>query len=160
MGQTQQARANFEQALHSHLSDAYLQSVALHNLGLLYQNQKDYEQAMYYYQQSLKLAQERANEGLILTNMGMLFYEQGRLIEAIGLLFPALQVRQSVQDRTAGSLVLFLQTLEQKMGQEAFALLRQQALDRQKQIFARVGMGAACVCARQRAVPVSFWRFN
>jgi tetratricopeptide (TPR) repeat protein len=143
MGQTQQARANFEQALHSHLSDAYLQSVALHNLGLLYQNQKDYEQAMYYYQQSLKLAQslqERANEGLILTNMGMLFYEQGRLIEAIGLLFPALQVRQSVQDRTAGSLVLFLQTLEQKMGQEAFALLRQQALDRQEQILARLGV--------------------
>jgi tetratricopeptide (TPR) repeat protein len=117
--------------------------VALHNLGLLYQNQKDYEQAMYYYQQSLKLAQslqERANEGLILTNMGMLLYEQGRLVEAIGLLFPALQVRQSVQDRTAGSLVLFLQTLEQKMGREAFALLRQQGLDRQEQVLARLGV--------------------
>jgi hypothetical protein len=72
--------------------------------------------------------------------MGMLLYEQGRLVEAIGLLFPALQVRQSVQDRTAGSLVLFLQTLEQKMGREAFALLRQQALDRQEQVLARLGV--------------------
>src|SRR5258708_4722225 len=110
MGQTQQARANFEQALHSPLSDAYLQSVALHNLGLLYQNQKDYEQSMYYYQKSLKLAQslqERATEGLILTNLGMLLYEQGRLAEAIGLLFPALHILHSVQNRPAASLVLF-----------------------------------------------------
>src|SRR5260370_22770498 len=96
---------------------------------------------MYYYQQSLKLAQslqERANEGLILTNMGMLLYEQGRLAEAIGLLFPALQIRQSVQYRTAGSLVLFLQTLEQKMGIEAFALLSNHELDWQVQDFESV----------------------
>ena len=145
MGETQQARANFEQALrlNSQLHDAHLQSVVLHNLGLLYQNQKDYDQAMHYYHQSLKLAQglqERANEGIILTNMGMLLYEQGWLAEAIGLLFPALQVRQSVRDRTASSLVLFLQTLEQKMGREAFALLRQQALGRQEQVMSRLGV--------------------
>jgi tetratricopeptide (TPR) repeat protein len=135
MGETQQAHANFEQALQLNKQqyDAHLESVLLHNLGLLYQDAKNYEYAQQCYQQSLKLAldlQESANVGIILTNMGMLLYEQGRLAEAMALLFSALEMRQSLQDPTAGSLVLFLETLEQKLGREAFVRLRQEALSK------------------------------
>ena len=125
MGEMQQAHAKFERALllNRQEYDAHLECVVLHNLGLLYQNEKNYQQAWNYYQQALKLAQslqERANAGIILTNMGMLLFDQGQLQESLALLLPALQIRQSLQDRTASSLVLFLETLEQMMGQEAF----------------------------------------
>jgi tetratricopeptide (TPR) repeat protein len=119
-----------------------VESVILHNLGLLYQDEKNYQQAFQCYRQSLKLAQslqERANVGLILTNMGMLLFEQDRLQESLALFFFALQLRQSIQDRTVGTLVLFLETLEQKMGPEAFARLRQEALSSQAEVIAWVG---------------------
>lgn len=129
-GDVQQARANFEQALllNEQADDPHLKSVLLHNLGLLSQNEKDYEQAFHYYVEALKLArrsQEQFHQGMILTNMGMLLYEQGRAAEALKLLFSALRLRQSLQDPGANSVVLFLNTLEQKMGAEAFAQLRQ-----------------------------------
>lgn len=135
MGEIQQAHANFEQALrlNEQQYDAHLESVLLHNLGLLYQDAKNYEYALQCYQQSLKLAldlQESANVGIILTNIGVLLYEQGRLAEAMALLFSALEVRQSLLDPTAGSLVLFLETLEQKLGREAFVRLKQEAMSR------------------------------
>jgi tetratricopeptide (TPR) repeat protein len=136
MGQAQQARVNFEQALqlNKQTYDAHLECVVLHNMGLLLQNNQNYQQAMQYYQQSLKLAQslqDRENVGMILTNMGMLLFEQGHMQESLALFISALQVRQSVHDRTIGTLVLFLQTLEQKIGPEEFARLRQEALSRQ-----------------------------
>jgi tetratricopeptide (TPR) repeat protein len=139
MGQTQQARVNFEQALQliKQTYDAHLESILLHNLGLLHQNQQDYQQAFQYYQQSLKLAQRLQDHeklGMILTNMGMLLYEQGNLQESLALFFTALKLRYSVQDRTIGTLVQFLQTLEQKIGPEEFARLRQEALSKQKEV--------------------------
>ena len=114
----------------------------LHNLGLLYHNEKNDEKAMYYYKQSLMLAQslqERSNIGIILTNIGMLLFDQGQLQESLALLLPALQIRQSLQDKTASSLVLFLETLEQMMGREAFVRLRQEALGREAEVLAKVG---------------------
>src|SRR5207248_626127 len=110
--------------------DAYLESVLLHNLGLLYQNERDYQEAFSYYEQSLKLAQDLqgyANVGMILTNMGMLLYEQGRLLEGLALLYLALRLRQLLQDRTAGSLILFLEALERKMEPEEFRRLKWEA---------------------------------
>ena len=129
-GDAQQARANFEQALqlNEQENDPHLKSVLLHNLGLLSQNEKDFSQAFHYYVEALKLArrsQEQFHQGMILTNMGMLLYEQGRAAEALKLLFSALQLRQSLQDPGTSSIVLFLNTLEQKMGAEAFARLKQ-----------------------------------
>jgi len=146
MGETQQAHAKFERVLHLNRQeyDAHLETVVFHNLGLLYQNEKNYEQAMHYYQQSLKLAQslhEHANIGVILTNIGLLLFDQSQLQESLTLLFPALQIRQSVKDRTVGSLVLFLQTLEQMVGRDAFLLLKQEALGRQREVLSRMGMG-------------------
>jgi tetratricopeptide (TPR) repeat protein len=143
IGQPQEARAIFEQALslNRQAYDAHLESVLLHNLGLLCQNEQNYQQALQNYQQSLKLAQSlqgSANVGLILTNIAMLLFEQNRLTESLALFFSALQLRQSTQDQTVASLVLFLQMLEQKMGPEAFARLRQEALDNQEEVLAWV----------------------
>lgn len=146
IGETQQARVNFEQALmlNGQEHNAHLESVVLHNLGLLCQGERKYQEALGYYQRSLKLAQnlqEWANIGMILTNIGMLFYEQGRLQEALTLLFSALQVREAVEDRTVGSLILFLEMLEKKMGPEAFAQMRQEIQRTQEQMVARLGVG-------------------
>lgn len=144
MGETQRAQAQFERVLllNKQEYDVHLETVVLHNLGLLYHYEKNYEQAMHYYQQSLKLAlnlQERANIGIILTNIGMLLFDQSQLQESLALLFPALELRQSVQDMTVGSLVLFLDSLEQMMGREAFVTLRQEALGRLEEVMAMVG---------------------
>jgi tetratricopeptide (TPR) repeat protein len=129
-GEVQQARANFEQALllNEQEGDPHLQSVLLHNLGLLSENEKNYRQAFHYYVEALKLArrlQEQFHQGMILTNMGMLLYEQGKATEALKLLFSALRLRQSLQDPGADSVMLFLNTLEQEVGAEAFARLKQ-----------------------------------
>lgn len=128
-GDRQQARVNFERALQiiDQQPDERLQSVLLHNMGLLAQDEKDYPQALQNYLQSLKLARnlhDPYDQGMILTNMGMLFFEQGRLPEAISLLQHALQMRQGAQDPTVNTLVRFLDTIEQKLGPEAFAQLR------------------------------------
>ena len=143
-GHTQAARANFEQArqILAQKPDMCLQSVLLHNMGLLAQNEKEYSQALQYYLQSLKLAQnldEPYNQGMILTNMGMLFFEQGRLPESLALLQYAWQVRQKAQDPTVDVLVRFLDTLEQKMGPEAFAQLLQEAQRKQGELLSGSG---------------------
>ena len=140
-GYTQAARACFEQAsqILAQKPDMGLQSALLHNMGLLAQNEKEYEQSLTYYVQSLKLARnldEPYNQGMILTNMGMLFFEQSRLPEALALLQYARQVRQQAQDPTADILTRFLDTLEQKMGAEAFAQLRQEAQRKQDELLA------------------------
>ncbi len=154
-GQTRQARAVLEQARQlierfktrpatqantpsdvrpdiptTRLPDAGLESALLHNMGLLAQEEKDYGQALQYYLEALKLARslpDAYNLGMILTNTGMLFFQQGRLPESLSLLMQARQVRQAAHDPTINALTLFLQTLEQKMGPAAFAQLRQEA---------------------------------
>lgn len=146
IGETQQARVNFEQALmlNGQGHNAHLESVVLHNLGLLCQGERKYQEALGYYQQSLRLAQnlqEWANMGMILTNIGMLFYEQGRLQEALTLLFSALGVREAAEDRTVGSLELFLEMLEKKIGPEEFARMRRETQRTQEQVVARLGVG-------------------
>jgi tetratricopeptide (TPR) repeat protein len=136
-GQAGLARAAFEQAsaLVQQLSaqaspDARLESALLHNMGMLAQDEKDYNQALRYYLEALRLARslpETYNLGMSLTNTGMLLFEQGRLPEALSLLAQALQVRQAAQDPTVKTLVLFLQALEQKLGPAAYAQLQQDA---------------------------------
>jgi tetratricopeptide (TPR) repeat protein len=144
-GDTWQARTNFEQAysILAQKPDLHLQSVLLHNMGLLAQNEKEYSLALQNYLQSLELAQtlnEPYNQGMILTNMGMLFFEQGLLPESLALLQYALQVRQQTQDTTVDALVRFLDTLEQKIGPEAFAQLRQQARSKQAELLGGHGV--------------------
>jgi tetratricopeptide (TPR) repeat protein len=133
-GEWEKACTNFQRALivNQQYGDEQPQSVLLHNLGLLYQATKEYATALRCYVESLKLAHRLQgqnpsspyNEGMILTNMGFLLYEQGHLPEAIALLSYAVQLRQTLHDPAASTVIDFLHALEQKMGPEAFARLR------------------------------------
>ena len=123
------------------LRDPLLESVLLHNLGLLHHAVKDYSQALRYYHGALQFAknlEERYNEGMILTNVGVLFYEQGYYPEALAIFFYTLQKRQSLQYTTVSFIEYFLTTLEDKMELEAFANLRQAARDVEKQVLSRL----------------------
>jgi tetratricopeptide (TPR) repeat protein len=118
--------------------DINLQSIMLHNLGLLYHGMKDFRQAFSYYLEALRLGynfREQQNRGMVLTNMGVLLYEEGLSTEAMAVLLAALNLRQAQQDPTVVLLENFLGALEEKMGPASYALLCQEALKRQKQVF-------------------------
>ena len=118
-----------------------LESVLLHNLGLLHHAARDYQQALSYYREALRLAKtlaEHYNEGMILTNVGVLFYEQGYYPEALAVLFYTLRMRQSLQYVTVSYIEQFLTTLEDNMELAAFARLRQAARDVEEQVISRL----------------------
>ena len=146
-GDLERARMNFEQAmmLEQQLQDPQLRCVLLHDVALLYHNAQQYDTAREYYIFSLRLAyntQQDANDkstitadlGMILTNLGMLFYEQKQHQEALALLITAIQLRRAQQDPTVNALERFLAALEQRMGTEAYTNLCQSALSMQQQL--------------------------
>ena len=139
----QLAQANFEQAreLNRVLRDPLLESVLLHNLGLLYHAAKDYAQALHYYQNALRFARtldEHYNEGMILTNVGVLFFEQGFYPEAVAVLFATLKMRRSLQYETVHFIEQFLTTLEDSMELSDFARLRRAAREVEGQVLSRL----------------------
>ena len=143
LGQLPQAHANFEQArvLNARLRDSLLESVLLQNLGLLHHAVKDYPRAMQFYQEALRFAQcleEPYNKGMILTNIGVLWYEQGYYAESLALMRSLLRTRQSLQFATVDYLEQFLDTLEQQLGAEGFAQLRQAAREVKKDVLAHL----------------------
>jgi Tfp pilus assembly protein PilF len=131
-GDREMARQNFEQAqalLHPQ-TNPELACVLLHNMALLTQQQRDYQQSSRYFMQALQLSrqeQNREREALILTNLGLLLCEQGRYQEGVALLLPALQMRHTQHDPALDALIAFLNKLEQRMGNDIFANLRQAA---------------------------------
>jgi Tfp pilus assembly protein PilF len=132
LGDREMARQNFEQAqsLLQPQSSPELTCVLLHNMALLAQEQKNYQQSARYFIQSLQLARQSQNqerESLILTNLGLLLCEQGRYQDGMALLLPALQMRHAYHDPGIDALIAFLSKLEQRMGNETFAHLRQAA---------------------------------
>lgn len=146
-GDLERARANFERALtlEQQLQDPQLRCVLLHDVGLLYHNAQQYDTAREYYIFSLRLASSvqqdtdgksniAADMGMILTNLGMLLYEQKQRHEAIALLITAIQLRRAQHDPTVNILERFLAALEQRMGTEAYTALCQSALAIQQQL--------------------------
>ncbi len=132
LGDAELARQNFEQAfaLFQPQDNPELACVLAHNMALLTQYQHDYQQSLRYFLQSLQLArqsQDQESEGLILTNLGLCLCEQQRYQDGLALLFPALQMRYARNDPRTASLISFLNKLEQRMGNAAFAALRQAA---------------------------------
>ncbi|MBV9710147.1 MAG: hypothetical protein JO011_04410 [Ktedonobacteraceae bacterium] len=77
------------------------------------------------------------DKGMILTNLGMLLYEQGEHLEGVALLLVALHIRQGLQDSTVISLETFLLALEQRMGQESYLHMCQEAVKIQSQVLSR-----------------------
>jgi Tfp pilus assembly protein PilF len=132
LGDLEQARQNFELALtliHPQ-SNAELACVLTHNMALLTQHQHDYQPSLRYFLQALQLArqsQDQEREGAILTNLGLCLCEQQRYQEGLALLLPALQMRHARSDPRTGSLISFLNKLEQRMGKATFTALRQAA---------------------------------
>jgi tetratricopeptide (TPR) repeat protein len=147
-GEWDQAYTYFEQALQLNQKgqDPHLHCVILHDLGLLYHDLKNYELAQNSYIIALKLIYSlkpgsetktyTQDLATILTNLGMLLYEQGRQLEAMALLLISVNIRQSLQDPTLILLQRFLAVLEQKMGPDSYTRLCQQALGIQKQLLA------------------------
>ncbi len=122
------------------IKNLQLRCILLHNLGLLYQGKKSYLQARTYYREALRLVSTlpgQYNKGMILTNLGMLLYEQGEHLEGVALLLIALHIRQEVQDQSVTSLATFLQALKQRMGQAAYDQMCQEAVKIQSQVLSR-----------------------
>lgn len=141
LGDKEQARQNFERALEliQPQANPELACVLTHNMALLIQQQGDFQQSLHYFLQALQMvrqSQDRARESMILTNIGLLLCEQQRYQEGLALLFPALQMRHATRDSSADTLIAFLNKLEQRMGNAAFADLRQaaQAEGQQEQV--------------------------
>jgi tetratricopeptide (TPR) repeat protein len=147
-GEWRKAHANFSQALvlNQQVQSPYLQSILLHNLGLLYQVLKQYDDSLDYYRASVQLAYDLSrreksekmsyNLGTILTNLGMLLYTMKCPYEAMALLLAALNLRQLLHDPTIGGLQQFLAIIERKVGAKAYAQLCQHALNVQQQVLA------------------------
>jgi tetratricopeptide (TPR) repeat protein len=132
LGDRELARQKFEQAssLVQSLTNPELACILMHNMALLLQQEGEFQQSLSYFMQSLQLAkqsQDKEREGVILTNLGLLLCQQGRYQEGLALLLPALQLRYTLQDPSIDSLITFLSKVEQRMGNAAFANLRQAA---------------------------------
>ncbi len=144
-GQLPQAYTNFQQArvLNQQLQDLLLESVLLNNLGLLHHAVKDYAHAAQFYQQALHFAQrleEPYNKGMILTNIGIVLYEQGYHAAALAVMLYTLQLRSSLQYTTINFIEQFLDILEQQLGQQAYAQLRQTARHVKKDVLAQLSL--------------------
>ena len=147
-GESSQAQNYFEQAIalgkHQDLSerqDIHLRSIVLHNMGLLYHTRKDYNAAFNCYIHALRLTyklQEQYDKGTILTNLGLLLYEQGQQRESLAVLLAALRLRQTLQDTGTTLLARFLFGVEQKMGAEAYNKLCEKALATQEEVFTQL----------------------
>lgn len=138
LGDQEQAQKNFEQAfaLLQPQVNPELTCVLAHNMALLAQQQGNYQQSLRYFMQALYLIRQHQDwerESLVLTNIGLLLCEQQRYQDGLALLLPALQARHAKNDPRTDTLITFLNKLEQRMGNKAFAALRQEAQAEGKQ---------------------------
>lgn len=140
-GEYDQARLNFERAISLEQEpDNNLRCVILHNMGLIAQYSRDYEQAIQCYTESLRLAAELGKQeymGIVLTNLGMALYQNREYREGLCLLLTALQMREGVGDPGLPLLERFLVALEQKVGHDSYALLCDQAIAMQSEVLGR-----------------------
>ncbi len=138
-GNLREARACFERALtlDRQSFDPFLESALRHNLGLLASDERQPGQALRYYRDALRFLKQTPKhpyQGMILTSIGLLLFEQGQREEGLAVLLAALALRQSLSDPTSHSIELFLKALEQKLGLPAFRALYQAAQAIQGQV--------------------------
>ena len=143
MGDIPRARANFEQVLqlNNTLQDPLVAIVVQHNLALLYHAEKNYASALRCYQDALLLAEyirEDYNKGTVLTNIGVLLFEQGYQTESLAIMLYVLKSRERLQNYTLDFIQSFMETLEYNLGLEVFTQLRQAALGMQAKVIARL----------------------
>ncbi|HVB25900.1 MAG TPA: tetratricopeptide repeat protein [Ktedonobacteraceae bacterium] len=137
----ERARTNFERArqLNKTLQDTQVEIVAQHNLGLLYFAEKNYAPALRCYQDALQLAErEHYDTSTILTNIGVLLFEQGYQTEALAIMLYVLKARERLQYSTIDFIKSFTETLKNTQEPHVFAQMSQAALAMQEQIIARL----------------------
>lgn len=137
----ERARTNFEQVrqLNKTLQDTQVEIVAQHNLGLLYYAEKNYAPALRCYQDALQLAErEHYNTSTILTNIGVLLFEQGYQTEALAIMLYALKAHEHLQYSTIDFIKSFTETLKNTQGPQVFARMGQAALGMQERLLARL----------------------
>jgi tetratricopeptide (TPR) repeat protein len=117
------------------------EGLVYNHLGLLYYAEKKYAQALRCYQDALQLAmqtQEEQQKSAILTNIGVLLFEQGFQAESLALLLYVLKAREHVPHATIDFIQSLLETQKNTLGPQNFAQLCQTALGMQEQLIARL----------------------
>ena len=112
LGARERARTNFEQALqlNTTLQDSLVDIVVQHNLGLLYHTEKNDALALRCYMAALQLAEqtgEAHHKSTILTNIGVLLFEQGYQTEALAIMLYVLKAREHLQYSTIDFITSF-----------------------------------------------------
>ncbi|MFC1716342.1 tetratricopeptide repeat protein [Candidatus Poribacteria bacterium] len=108
-------RGNYELAMKLHQEtlgnapDERIKAVALHNIGVIHQNQGRYDDALKYYSDSLRIQQQLGNQDSIaasLHNIGVIHQDQGRYDDALKYYSDSLRIQQESgnQDGIAASL--------------------------------------------------------
>ncbi|MHB8600540.1 MAG: tetratricopeptide repeat protein [Ktedonobacteraceae bacterium] len=143
LGAKERARTNFVQVLqlNTSLQDPLLDLIVQHNLGQIYYAEKNYALALRCYQNALQLVkqtQEPHQKSAILTNIGVLLFEQGFQAESLALLLYVLKAREHVPYATIDFIQSFIETLKNNLGSQKFTQMCQAALGMQEQLIARL----------------------
>ena len=86
------------------MGDRAGEGTTLNNIGLVYDNQGNYGEALSYYEESLAIRREvgdRAGEGTTLSNIGLVYGEQDEYEEAIAYYQQALTIAQELGLRSS-----------------------------------------------------------
>ncbi len=139
LGAKERARTNFEQVLQLNKSLQYplVEIEAQHNLGLLYHAEKNYALALRCYQQALQLAKQAREEhqqSTILTNIGVLLFEQGFQAESLAVMLYVLKARERLPYPTIHFIQSFIETLKNKLSPQEFTQMCQTSLHMQEQV--------------------------
>ena len=79
-----------------------VESATLNNIGLVYKNQGQYDQALSYYNQALVIIREigdRVGEGTTLNNIGAVYQSQGQYDQALSYYNQALVIKSDSTPR-------------------------------------------------------------
>ncbi|MEO8970118.1 MAG: tetratricopeptide repeat protein [Ktedonobacteraceae bacterium] len=143
LGARSRARTNFEQVqqLNKTLQDPLVGIVVQHNLGKLYHMEKNYALALRFYQDALHLAEQTREEqkkGTILTNIGVLLFEQGFQAESLAIMFYVLKAREHLPYATIDFIQSFTEAMKNNLDPHMFTQMCQAALGMQERVIARL----------------------
>jgi len=91
-------------ALFDQLRRLYFAGLALHRVGLVYDNPRDAARALEFYNQALSIrrqARDRSGEASTLNNIGLVYLAQGDKAHALDFLGQGLRIRRDLHDRAA-----------------------------------------------------------
>jgi tetratricopeptide (TPR) repeat protein len=91
------------------VSDRAGQAATLGNIGKVYHNLRQWDEAIGYYQKALSITEsieDRTGQATALNNIGALYFDQGQWDKAIGYYQKALPIWEAVSDRVGQATVL------------------------------------------------------